>query len=112
LGICERRNPKNGKEGANMITPQLITEILALASIVVPITQAIKKWLKVEGNTALVISAVVTILMSLWRVLSVQPFDWSKLVILVVGVFLEANGIYHFGSYAIGKMTKGSDANV
>lgn len=87
-----------------MITPQLATEILALAAIVVPITQAIKKWSKTEGTAALIISAVVTILMCLWRVLSVQPYDWGKLVILVVGVFLEANGIYHFGSYAMGKM--------
>ena len=87
-----------------MITPQLATEILALSAIVVPITQAIKKWIKAEGNTALIISGVVTILLSLWRVLSVQPYDWAKLVILVVGIFLEANGIYHFGSYAFGKM--------
>ncbi len=89
-----------------MITPQLVAEILGLAAIAVPITQAIKKWLKAEGNTALVISAVVTILLALWRTLSVQPYDWSKFVILVVGVFLESNGIYHFGSYAIGKMVK------
>ena len=89
-----------------MITPQLVAEILALASIVVPITQAVKKWLKAEGTTALIISAVVTILLALWRTFSVQPYDWSKFIILIVGVFLEANGIYHFGSYAIGKMVK------
>jgi len=89
-----------------MITPQLVAEILALASIVVPITQAVKKWLKAEGTTALIISAIVTILLVLWRVFSVQPYDWSKFIILVVGVFLESNGIYHFGSYAIGKMVK------
>ena len=89
-----------------MITPQLVAEILALSAIVVPITQAIKKWLKAEGTTALIISGVVTILLSLWRILSVQPYDWSKFIILIVGVFLEANGIYHFGSYAIGKMVK------
>jgi len=83
-----------------------VTEILALSAIVVPITQAIKKWVKAEGTTALIISAVVTMLLSLWRVLSVQPYDWAKLIILVVGVFLEANGIYHFGSYAVGKMVK------
>ena len=84
----------------------MVTEILALSAIVVPITQAIKKWVKAEGTTALIISAVVTMLLSLWRVLSVQPYDWAKLIILVVGVFLEANGIYHFGSYAVGKMVK------
>ncbi len=89
-----------------MITPQLVAEILALASIVVPITQAVKKWVKVEGTTALIICAIVTILLALWRILSVQPYDWSKFIILVIGVFLESNGIYHFGSYAIGKMVK------
>ena len=89
-----------------MITPQLVAEILALAAIVVPITQAVKKWLKAEGTTAIIISGIVTILLALWRTLSVQPYDWSKLIILVIGVFLESNGIYHFGSYAIGKMVK------
>jgi uncharacterized membrane protein len=89
-----------------MITPQLVAEILGLAAIAVPITQAVKKWLHAEGKTALIISAVVTILLALWRTFSVQPYDWSKFVILVVGVFLESNGIYHFGSYAIGKMVK------
>jgi len=89
-----------------MITPQLIAEILGLAAIAVPITQAVKKWLKAEGKTALIISGIVTILLALWRTFSVQPYDWSKFVILVVGVFLESNGIYHFGSYAIGKMVK------
>ena len=89
-----------------MLTPQLVAEILGLAAIAVPITQAVKKWLKAEGKTALIISAIVTILLALWRTLSVQPYDWSNFVILVVGVFLESNGIYHFGSYAIGKMVK------
>ena len=89
-----------------MLTPELIAEIIALAAIVVPITQATKKWLKAEGKTALIISAVVSILFALWKTLSVQPYDWGRFVILVVGVFLEANGIYHFGSYAIGKMAK------
>ena len=32
-------------------------------------------------------------------------------VILTVGVFLEANGIYHFGAYAVGKMAKGREAS-
>ncbi len=89
-----------------MITPQLVAEILGLAAIAVPVTQAIKKWLKAEGTTAIIISGIVTILLALWRTLSVQPYDWSKLIILVIGVFLESNGIYHFGSYAIGKMVK------
>jgi hypothetical protein len=61
---------------------------------------------KTEGTTAIIISAVVTNLLALWRRLSVQPYDWSKFIILVVGVFLEANGLYHFVSYAIGKMVK------
>jgi len=77
-----------------------------LATISVPITQAAKKWLHAEGKTAITIYAIVTILLALWRTFSVQPYDWSKFIILVVGVFLESNGIYHFGSYAIGKMVK------
>ncbi len=89
-----------------MITPQLVAEILGLAAIAVPVTQAVKKWLKAEGTTAIIISGIVTILLALWRTLSVQPYDWSKLIILVIGVFMESNGIYHFGSYAIGKMVK------
>ena len=55
---------------------------------------------------ALIISAVVSILFALWKTLSVQTYDWGKFIILVAGVFLEANGIYHFGAYAIGNMVK------
>ncbi len=88
-----------------MITPQILAEILALSAIVVPITQAFKKWLDAKGTKALVISIIISVLLALWRVLSVEPYDWAKFVILVVGVFLESNGIYHFGAYAIGKKT-------
>ncbi len=42
-------------------------------------------------------------LSALWKTLSVQTYDWGKFVILMIDVFLEANGIYHFGAYAIGK---------
>ena len=87
-----------------MITTQLLTEILTLASIVFPITQAVKKWLKIDGYRAVIVSGVVSILLCLWRILSVQPYDWSRFIILVLGVFLEANGIYHFGSRAVGKV--------
>ncbi len=89
-----------------MITNQLVMEILALASIVVPITQAVKKWFKIEGYIALIASGVITLILALWRTLSVEPYNWSKFVILSLAVFLEANGIYHFGSRAIGKMVK------
>lgn len=91
-----------------MITPDIIAEIIGLASIVVPITQAVKKWLKIDGTPALITSAIISILLALWRILSVQPYDWSRFIILTIGVFLESNGIYHFGSYAIGKMVKKS----
>ena len=89
-----------------MFTPELVTEIIGLAAIVLAITQTLKKWIKAEGYVAIIISAVVSILFALWKTLSIQPYNWGKFVILVVGVFLEANGIYHFGSYAIGKMAK------
>jgi len=88
-----------------MITPQILAEIIALSAVVVPITQALKKWLDVKNTKALIISIIISILLALWRVLSVEPYDWAKFVILVVGVFLESNGIYHFGAYAIGKKT-------
>ncbi|RKX98293.1 MAG: hypothetical protein DRP54_08340 [Spirochaetes bacterium] len=87
-----------------MITPRIALEIISLASIVVPITQAVKKWLKIDGIKAMIVSGVLTIAICLWRVLAFQPVDWSLFIILVVGVFLEANGIYHFGAYAVGKM--------
>ena len=89
-----------------MLTPELVTEIIGLAAIVLAITQTLKKWIKAEGYAALIISAVVSILFALWKTLSIQPYDWGKFIILVIGVFLEANGIYHFGAYAIGKMVK------
>ncbi|MCK4542569.1 MAG: hypothetical protein KAU17_10060 [Spirochaetales bacterium] len=57
-----------------MLTPELITEIIVLAEIVVPITQATKKWLRADGKTALIISAVVTIFFALWKTLSIQPY--------------------------------------
>ncbi len=89
-----------------MITNQLVMEILALASIVVPITQAVKKWFKIDGYYALIASGIISLLLALWRILSEQPYDWSRFIILSLGVFLEANGIYHFGSRAIGKLAK------
>jgi hypothetical protein len=92
-----------------MFTPDLVTEILALATVVLAITQAVKKWLKLDGYKALIVSAVVSLAFALWKTLSVQPYDWARFVILVVGVFLEANGIYHFGAYAVGKMVKGKE---
>lgn len=87
-----------------MITPKIALEIIALASIVVPMTQAVKKWLKIDGVKAIVVSGVLTIAICLWRILTLEPIDWSRFVILVIGVFLESNGIYHFGAYAVGKM--------
>lgn len=89
-----------------MFTSQLIGEIVALSVIVLAITQAVKKWAKADGSAAFIISAVLTVLVVLWKTLSVEPYDWSKFIILTVGVFLQANGIYQFGSYAIGKMAK------
>jgi uncharacterized membrane protein YczE len=87
-----------------MFTPELIKDILTLGVIALAVTQAVKKWVKAEGTTALIISIIVSVLLGLWRTLSVQPYDWPKFIILVIGIFLESNGTYHFGSYAIGKM--------
>lgn len=87
-----------------MLTPELIAEIIGLSALVVPITQAAKKWFKASGNTALIVSAATAVVFALWKTLSVQPYDWARFVLLTAGVFLEANGIYHFGAYAVGKM--------
>ena len=89
-----------------MFDPELVTLILSLSVISVAITQAVKKWMKIEGKWALLLSAGVAILVVLWKTLSVQPFDWSTFIILTIGVFLQSNGIYIFGSYAIGKEVK------
>jgi hypothetical protein len=72
-----------------MFTPDFIVEILASATIVVAVTQAIKKWVKVEGILALIISGIVTIIVVLWKTLSVEPPDWPRFIILVIAVFLN-----------------------
>lgn len=87
-----------------MFTPELIRDILTLGVVALAVTQAVKKWVKLEGVAALLTSAGVSALLALWRTLSSQPCDWVNFIILWIGVFLEANGTYHFGSYAIGKM--------
>lgn len=89
-----------------MFTSQLIGEIIALSAVVLAITQAVKKWAKADGAVAFIISAAITVLVVLWKTLSVEPYDWSKFIILTIGVFLQSNGLYQFGSYAIGKMAK------
>ena len=89
-----------------MFTPELIKEIVTLGVIALAVTQVIKKWVKVEGTAALIISIVISVLLALWKTLSIQPYEWIKFIILVIGIFLESNGTYHFGSYAIGKMVK------
>lgn len=89
-----------------MFDPELIKLILSLSVISVAITQAVKKWIKIEGKWAFLLSAGVAILIVLWKTLSVEPYDWSTFIILTIGVFLQSNGIYIFGSYAIGKEAK------
>ena len=51
--------------------------VSTLAAIVVPITQAAKRWLNRDGYVALAISAVVAILLALWKTLSFQPYNWA-----------------------------------
>ena len=89
-----------------MFNLETIAEVVGLASIAVPVTQALKKWLKLKGNAALLVSLAVSILLALWRELSREPQNWLRFGILAAAVFLESNGIYHFGSYAVGKMAK------
>ena len=56
-----------------MFTPELVTEILAMAAVVLAITQAVKKWLKLDGYKALIVSAVVSAVFALWKTLSASP---------------------------------------
>ena len=92
-----------------MFTPELIAETIALSAVVLAVTQAIKKWVHTEGSVAFIISGIVTVIVVLLKTLSVEPQEWAKFIILVIAVFLEANGFYHFGAYAIGKMSKVKD---
>ena len=66
-----------------MFTPELIRDILTLGVVALAVTQAVKKWVKLEGA---------------------EYYDWLKFIVLFIGVFLESNGTYHFGSYGFGKM--------
>jgi hypothetical protein len=88
-----------------MFTPEFIGLVLTLSASVLAITQAIKKWVNTEGIVAIIISAVVTIAVVFWHCVS-EPtgFNLLRFIVLAICVFLQANGFYHFGSYAIGKV--------
>jgi hypothetical protein len=109
MKVLERTCGRNSR-GAAMFTAELGGEIIALGAVVLAVTQAVKKWASMDGWKALVISAAISILLALWRTLSVEPVQWGKLVILALGSFLESNGIYHFGAKAIGKSRQRTDS--
>jgi hypothetical protein len=107
-----QEKPKSGslpekipeKRRREMFTPELIRDILTLGVVALAVTQAVKKWVKLEGVSALITSLVVSALLALWKTLSAEYYDWLKFIVLFIGVFLESNGTYHFGSYGFGKM--------
>jgi hypothetical protein len=92
------------KRRREMFTPELIRDILTLGIVALAVTQAVKKWVKLEGVSALITSLLVSALLALWKTLSAEYYDWLKFIVLFIGVFLESNGTYHFGSYGFGKM--------
>lgn len=91
-----------------MLDAALAAEIAALGALALGITQAIKKWTGLVDKWAILVSAVISILLGLWKLFTVPPYDWTKFVIIVLGTFVESNGIYHFGAKAIaGKTLEG-----
>jgi hypothetical protein len=87
------------KRRREMFTPELIRDILTLGIVALAVTQAVKKRV-----SALITSLLVSALLALWKTLSAEYYDWLKFIVLFIGVFLESNGTYHFGSYGFGKM--------
>ena len=68
-------------------------EALILASIVIAITQAIKKLVKVMGVGSIILSVVVSALVVAWHYVNTGiPFEIMTAIMLLVEVSVIANG--------------------
>jgi len=68
-------------------------EVLILAGIVIAITQAIKKLIKVVGAGSIILSAVISALVVAWHYVSGDiPFEIMTAIILLIEVIIAANG--------------------
>ena len=68
-------------------------EALILASIVIAITQAIKKLVKVMGVGSIILSVVVSALVVAWHYVSEGiPFEIMTAIMLLIEVAVAANG--------------------
>jgi len=68
-------------------------EVLILAGIVIAITQAIKKLIKVVGAGSIILSVVISVLVVAWHYVSGEiAFEVMPAIILLVEVIIAANG--------------------
>ena len=79
----------------DMNTVALILTLLG-GGIVTALTQALKKWFKIEGGwQAMVLAAVLSIGGTAYVLVSASSFTVAALMIYSVVVFGESTGIYH-----------------
>jgi len=68
-------------------------EVLILAGIVIAITQAIKKLIRVIGVGSIILSIVVSVLVVAWHYVSGEiPFEITAAIILLIEVVIASNG--------------------
>jgi hypothetical protein len=83
-----------------MFTHEFIQSIIVLSITVTAVTQTFKKWFRLKNLSAVLLSAIVTIITVFLEVASQETFDLFRFLITVISVFLQANGFYHFTAYA------------
>ena len=85
-----------------MFTNEFLAMITTCTALVMAITQAVKRALKLKGAGAVILSLVVSALVCL--VQEVQAgFSLVPYLFLVVAVFLSANGWYNFAEQMMEK---------
>jgi len=81
----------------NEFDPQVVLTILAFAGIgVTGITEMIKRFLKLDGALAYLVSFLVSGVATAFVLVQASTFAVLPMAIYTIIVFLEANGIYKF----------------
>lgn len=84
----------------NIFTPAFIAVVLTAVAVALPVTQMLKRLLKVEGITAVILSGLVSAVVG--AVMGVtQGYSGMQLIIFVVAVFAEINGFYKLTKHKI-----------
>jgi len=78
-----------------MFSPEFLTVIATAVALTMGITQTVKKWLKLQGIGAVILSLIVSALVCLVQVLKAGPFDVVTYIVLTIVVFATANGWYN-----------------